>query len=163
VADFYTIPEIGKVYAPTVMFFSNSIAQYWLWDFGDMTTSTSPPPVEHTYPAVEANYDVKLVVFNDYGCADSITKVVIIIDDILIFPNIITPNGDGFNDYLVITNADKYPSNLLQVYNRWGKMIFEMTDYDNKWDGNNFADGTYYYIFKYLDQFYNGSLTIVRE
>ncbi len=163
VADFYTIPEIGKVYAPTIMFFSSTIAQYWLWDFGDMTTSTSPPPVEHTYPAVEADYDVKLVVYNDYGCADSITKTVIIIDDILVFPNIITPNGDGFNDYLVITNADKYPSNLLQIFNRWGKLIYEMKDYDNQWDGENFADGTYYYIFRYLDQSYSGTLTILRN
>ena len=163
IADFHTVPEIGKVYAPTVMFFSNTIAQYWFWDFGDMTNSTSPPVLEHTYPALEAEYEVELLVSNDYGCRDSITKTVIIIDDVLIFPNIITPNGDGLNDVLVITNADKYPSNLLQVFNRWGKRVFEMKDYNNSWGGDNLADGTYYYIFKYLDQSYNGTLTILRE
>jgi gliding motility-associated-like protein len=163
VADFYTIPEIGKTYDPTITFYSNNISQYWLWDFGDSNTSNSPPPVQHTYPDVEQNYDVTLIVSNDYGCNDTITKTIPIIDDILVFPNIITPNGDGVNDILIITNADKYPNNLLQVFNRWGKKVFEQQNYDNKWDGGNLSDGTYYYIFFYLDKAHHSSLTILRE
>jgi len=163
VADFYTFPEIGKTYDPKIIFYSDTDAQYWTWDFGDGASSNMPPPVVHTYAAIEAQYQAKLVVFNDYGCIDSIVKTVIIIDDILVFPNVITPNADGYNDYLEIKNADKYPNNLLQVFNRWGKMVYEQQNYDNKWDGGNLADGTYYYVFKYIDQVYNGSLTILRE
>jgi len=163
IADFYTFPEIGKTYSPTITFYSNTDSQYWLWDFGDATQSNSPPPVAHTFPAVEGEYQVTLVVSNDDGCIDSITKVVVIIDDILDFPNVITPNGDGFNDLFVIINCDKYPNNLLQVFNRWGKMVFEMQNYDNSWNGGNLADGTYYYIFKYIDNVYNGSLSIIRK
>jgi gliding motility-associated-like protein len=106
---------------------------------------------------------VTLIVFNDFGCSDTITKVIIIIDDILVFPNVITPNSDGVNDYFEITNSDKYANNVLQVFNRWGKIVFEQQNYDNKWDGGNLADGTYFYIFKYLDNVYNGSLTILRK
>jgi gliding motility-associated-like protein len=163
VADFYTIPEIGKTYDPTITFYSDYSSQYWRWIFGDSEESSSPPPVVHTYPSAEAHYDATLIVYNDFGCNDTISKVIFIIDDILFFPNIITPNGDNVNDVLEITNADKYPSNLLQVFNRWGKLVFEMKDYDNSWDGDELADGTYYYIFHYIDKTHHSSLTILRE
>jgi len=163
VADFSTFPEIGKTYDPAITFYSNSDTQYWLWIFGDGNESTLPPPLTHTFPSVETDYQVTLIVFNDFGCSDTITKVIIIIDDILVFPNVITPNSDGVNDYFEITNSDKYANNVLQVFNRWGKIVFEQQNYDNKWDGGNLADGTYFYIFKYLDNVYNGSLTILRK
>ena len=163
IADFYTVPEIGKTYDPTITFYSTNDSQYWLWTFGDGDDSDSPPPVSHTYPDTESYYDVTLIVSNDYGCNDTVTKSIFIIDDILFFPNIITPNGDNINDIFVITNANKYPSNLLQVFNRWGKLVFEMKDYDNTWDGGDLADGTYYYVFSYIDKTHQSSLTILRE
>jgi len=163
VADFYTIPELGKTYDPTITFYSNTIADLWFWDFGDANTSNSQPPVVHTYPGIEETYFVTLIVESLNGCKDSIQKMVSVVDDILFFPNIITPNGDGYNDFLVIPNADKYPGNVLKVFNRWGKVVYEMENYDNKWNGGNFADGTYYYIFTYLDKEHSGSLTILRN
>ncbi len=163
VADFTTLPEIGKTYNPTIMFYSDANTQYWLWKFGDSNESNLPPPVTHTYPVTETSYQVTLIVSNDYGCIDSITKTVLIIDDILVFPNVITPNGDGMNDVFEIVNSDKYQNALLQVFNRWGKLVFEQQNYDNKWDGGNLPDGTYFYIFRYLDDSFNGSLTILRK
>jgi gliding motility-associated-like protein len=163
IADFTYFPEIGKTYNSVITFYSNTTTQYWLWKFGDGEESNLPPPVTHTFPSNEASYQVTLVVSNDFGCIDSVTKTVIIIDDILIFPNVITPNGDGKNDVFEIINSDKFPNSLLQVYNRWGKLVFEQQNYGNKWDGSNLADGTYFYIFKYLDKVYNGSLTILRN
>ena len=133
-----------------------------LWDFGDGTTSTDLPIAVHTFPGVEDLFCVTLVLFNEHDCADTVTKCLQIIDDILIFPNIITPNGDGFNDQFVIPNADKYPNNILQVFNRWGKKVYEQQNYDNQWDGGGLSEGTYFYIFRYLDQEHHGSLTILR-
>ncbi len=163
VADFTWFPEVGKVYDPVITFYADSTySTDGLWDFGDGTTSTDLPIAVHTFPGVEDLYCVTLVLYNEHDCADTVTKCLQIIDDILIFPNIITPNGDGFNDQFVIPNADKYPNNILQVFNRWGKKVYEQQNYDNQWDGGGLSEGTYFYIFRYLDQEHHGSLTILR-
>lgn len=161
-AEFTVVPEFGKIYQPNLTFFSESIAPFWLWNFGDGNTSSSSPPVIHTFPALEGEYEVTLVVSNEFGCTDSITKTVIILDDVLVFPNIITPNGDGINDVLEITNAEKFPNNTLQIFNRWGKKVFEQMNYQNNWGGEGLIDGTYYYVFKYLDKVHHSSLKIIR-
>ncbi len=52
----------------------------------------------------------------------------------LIIPTIFTPNNDGFNDKWVIVR----PSGVrikVQVYNRWGQMVYRSDDYRNDWDG----------------------------
>ncbi len=63
-------------------------------------------------------------------------------------PNIFTPNGDGINDYFVIRNIEKYPSNQLIITNRLGKSVFERTNYQNNWDAANASEGVYYYVLK---------------
>lgn len=76
-------------------------------------------------------------------------------------PNIITPNGDNTNDFLVIPCLDieSYPQNQLVIYNQWGDRVYEAAPYDNDpskaWRGELFGkagkplpDATYYYIFK---------------
>ncbi|MDO6600682.1 gliding motility-associated C-terminal domain-containing protein, partial [Tenacibaculum sp. 1_MG-2023] len=71
--------------------------------------------------------------------------------------NIFSPNGDGVNDYFKIDCLDKYPNNKLQVYGRWGRLVFKAENYDNKWTGisnggsvvgrnKGLPDGTYMYI-----------------
>ena len=162
IADFTFSPDYGTVIEPNISFTSTSNAQYWLWDFGDGTQdNTSKNNVAHTYPGIDSSYTVTLYLSNDYGCKDSITKEVKIIDDQLTFPNIITPNGDGINDKLEIVNGHKIP-NKIAVFNRWGNKVFEQTDYQNDWDGGNLSEGTYYYLFYYYDKIHKSSLTIIR-
>jgi gliding motility-associated-like protein len=50
-------------------------------------------------------------------------------------PGAFTPNGDGVNDYLYPLNALKAVDLQFRVYNRWGQMVFETTNWLNKWDG----------------------------
>jgi gliding motility-associated-like protein len=58
--------------------------------------------------------------------------------------NVFTPNGDTKNDFFAIKNL---PANsALQIFNRWGSRIYENSNYNNKWDGDDVPDGTYYYI-----------------
>jgi gliding motility-associated-like protein len=72
----------------------------------------------------------------------------------LVIHNVITPNGDGFNDRWVIEGIEKYPDNDVTLFNRWGDKIRSFTGYDNSnvvWDGSNrhgepLPDGTYFYI-----------------
>lgn len=97
------------------------------------------------------------------GCntvADSMVLTVEPCD--LTIPNIITPNGDGQNEYLKIPNVEFYPNSTMIIYNRWGKKVFESGNYHNEWDGADNADGVYYWVFtiNYGD---HGSGTETRE
>ena len=71
------------------------------------------------------------------------------------FYNIITPNGDGQNDLLIIDNLQLYPGNSLTIFNRWGREVFATTNYNNTsnaWGGDpGIAAGVYYYLFKLPD------------
>ncbi|MBL4578785.1 MAG: gliding motility-associated C-terminal domain-containing protein [Flavobacteriales bacterium] len=73
--------------------------------------------------------------------------------DIKTIPNIITPNGDGINDFFFINEILLYEPVHLMIFNRWGMMVFEDVKYENNWDGDNFVSkplvaGTYYYLLK---------------
>ncbi|MEM9990382.1 MAG: gliding motility-associated C-terminal domain-containing protein [Bacteroidota bacterium] len=65
-------------------------------------------------------------------------------------PNTFTPNGDGQND-IFIPYAYRFVERIeLQVFNRWGQLVFETTDPDINWTGDNLngeglADGVYHY------------------
>lgn len=69
---------------------------------------------------------------------------------------VITPNGDGKNDYFKINGLDCGTNNIntLQVFNRWGNKVFESDNYspatfwDGTYNGNSVPDGTYFYILK---------------
>lgn len=66
-------------------------------------------------------------------------------------PDIITPNGDGLNDLLVIECSD-FKNVGLKIFNRWGDLVFESDNYNNTWggthDGADLPPGPYYYIFE---------------
>jgi gliding motility-associated-like protein len=82
--------------------------------------------------------------------------------------NTFTPNGDGINDTWIILNADLYPNSLMQVFNKWGNIVFESKGYPEPWDGtyngNILPSGIYYYIYTLGDGFetYTGTITIVK-
>ena len=63
----------------------------------------------------------------------------------LTFYNFITPNGDGQNDFFEIDNLEKYASNELWIYDRWGREIFYTKGYTGNW-GSDIKKGVYYYL-----------------
>jgi gliding motility-associated-like protein len=67
--------------------------------------------------------------------------------------NIFTPSGDGINEGFIIKGIESFPNSELQVYNRWGTLVFESPNYSNEnpWDGKNVEDGVYYWILKRSD------------
>ncbi|GAB3992727.1 hypothetical protein GCM10028807_26230 [Spirosoma daeguense] len=77
-------------------------------------------------------------------------------------PQGFSPNGDGVNDLFVIRGAAGLTVSL-EVYNRWGHMVYQNNNYQNDWDGkpntgiavgadpNGLPDGTYYYIITLSD------------
>jgi len=67
-------------------------------------------------------------------------------------PNVFSPNGDGFNDLFVPFPYDFVEKIDMNIYNRWGKVVFHTTDPNINWngkdqkDGIECADGVYYYV-----------------
>lgn len=98
-----------------------------------------------------------ITVTDRIGCTIENTFTVGVIDDprgclksIKVF-EIFTPNGDGVNDTWVIEGLHNYPDNNIQVFNRWGQLVYEASTYNNDWqgittDGESLPQGTYYYI-----------------
>jgi len=69
----------------------------------------------------------------------------------MIIPNGITPNEDGKNDAFVIQNASCCERIAIEVYNRWGNLLYTNDDYKNDWKGVNqsgqqLVQGTYFMI-----------------
>lgn len=53
----------------------------------------------------------------------------------LIIYDVFTPNGDGVNDYFTIKNLHKYPKNRVQIFDRWGVLVYDVKNYQNNWTG----------------------------
>ena len=67
---------------------------------------------------------------------------------------VITPDGNGSNDEFIIFCIGELVDNHLEIYNRWGQLVFETDDYDNTWEGTSqngepLPEGPYYYILEY--------------
>ena len=66
--------------------------------------------------------------------------------------NIFTPNNDGINDLFVPINLNQYPNPHLLIFNRWGELVYENSNYQNDWSGTHYKsgeelkEGIYYYL-----------------
>ncbi|MEI6695401.1 MAG: PKD domain-containing protein [Bacteroidota bacterium] len=187
-----TLPTFVKVFEnPTASFTSNNLqfslsfanvlfnstassanVNQWHWDFGNTSLTDDSSNLQNpSYQYLnQGSFKVWLYVKTIHGCTDSTTLTITVIEDSLVFPNIITPNGDGINDYLYIKNLENVPDNTLRIFNRWGKKIYEKDHYIpdiDRWDGNDLSDGTYYYILTFKGILQQGehksSLMILRK
>ena len=162
---------------PDVTFSFENLSQdsitvdHFFWTFEHGLTSTQDEPV-FTYVET-GDYKPTLTVYDDFGCDTVYMKEVYVNPVKLSIPNVFTPNGDGVNDTFVITlgsgsdnpggnntptRADSddnakplnvyYKSTDLMIMNRWGRVVFHSTDYQNDWDGGGLPDGTYFYVLK---------------
>lgn len=102
------------------------------------------------------------------GCI-SVDSVVVTLHPTIEIPSGITPNGDGKNDVWTLSGIELFPDCMVELYNRWGEMIFQSPGYSTKWDGTYKGKvlpvGTYYYIIDLHDPtipVYTGSVTIMR-
>ena len=80
-------------------------------------------------------------------------------------PNVFTPNGDDTHDVLQIIGMDTRPELLVSIYNRWGNLVYETTDYyNNQWNGENAPDGVYYLVVSNNDNepIYSGTIHVMR-
>ncbi|TND07717.1 MAG: CHU large protein [Bacteroidetes bacterium] len=128
--------------APIVITNQSNGASAYEWDFGDGSTTSLVNP-QYEYQEV-GTYTITLIATNSFGCDDTATQEIIATSDI-VFPNAFTPNPDGPTGGAYSTGSldnniffpytagvDRYH---LQIFNRWGELIFESFDLMTGWDG----------------------------
>ncbi len=118
----------------------NGILYTWVVNESDSTNGNLPDLSIFN----ESNtYKVKLKAKNPIGCELINEDLVIVPDADGIIPNAISPNGDDRNETFVVG----IPDASLNIFNRWGKLIYKNEVYDNSW-GSDVDAGVYYYELK---------------
>tara|TARA_B110000046_G_scaffold106737_1_gene114155 strand:+ start:6081 stop:15593 length:9513 start_codon:yes stop_codon:yes gene_type:complete len=151
----------------TVIELGNEDPSYtYLWNPGTyLDDSTKSEPTTLT----EANITYTLIVTDTNGCAFADSILVVYSPDIEV-PSGFTPNSDGNNDLWNIQLLEKYPNASVQIYNRWGQLIYDQSNgyadpWDGKYEGKELPIGTYYYIIDLKDSAtkpLTGPITILR-
>ena len=157
-ASFTSHPSVTSIIDPKIYFENNSIGgDAWYWNFGDGDT-TFAWNVEHRYSPVMNDYDVTLVAISNYGCKDSITGRVKIVEEVTFhIPTAFSPDGDGKNEvFRPYGNALSDEGYSMTIYDRWGEVVFESTNINEGWDGKikgnrKGTTGMYSYIIRFID------------
>jgi len=166
-AKFTLYPRETSINEPTVYVNNQSLfANYFEWSFGDSTGLYYHMDTEYNYESA-GNYDIKLFVANEFGCKDSITKKVVIHPNFeLYIPDAFTPDDDKINDsfeckgYGIATFS-------ISIVNRWGELVFNSNDIEDKWDGKNATSGVYAYRIDVIDMIgkshlFKGEISLLR-
>lgn len=129
---------------------SNNIVSWW-WDLGPAQPGTATSSsIQATFPAQPGEHPILLVVQTAEGCVDTVRSVVVVRRSGAIdMPNVFSPNGDDRNDRFVPLGSIGVQGTL-EVYNRWGQLVFATDAIAHGWDGHGdggpVPDGTYYYV-----------------
>ena len=136
----------------TILDSSNSNFIYrWFDNYSDTLSLGDTLRIIGSYYSDAGISTIKLSVSNQ--CGEEISENDLIIEDCVI-PNIITPNGDGLNDFFITKYSKIYNDVNITILNRWGKLVYEASNYQNQWNGLNtngskLSGGTYYYFITY--------------
>jgi gliding motility-associated-like protein len=155
-ADFTATPMLVDQNDPVVFtdqstFIASPIVS-WTWDINSDTTYTlNNNGAQTTSFGLSGPYTITLTVVDQQGCEDSYSLVINVKDPDLIIPNVITPNGDGVNDVLALSEQF-FKTYQVQIFNRWGHMVYMIKDQTGiaLWDGDTSegvpcTDGVYFY------------------
>jgi gliding motility-associated-like protein len=125
-----------------------------------------------------------LTVTDSYGCTNSDEMQLYINPNTPISTDPTTPNtftpepADQINDTWIIPLLDHFPDNVVKIYNRWGQLVWETTNYSNAspWDGTSLngtalPGGTYFYVITAADNansqvnalIHRGPITVIRH
>ncbi len=177
VARFSWEPVNPTVMHPQVQFQNMTIPQsdnnFYYWEIQyDRDNSASYHTMTDVNPSFEwytdgedisGSYVARLIAKTlNYGpsglkieCRDTVENNILLVNDFLQFPNVVTPNGDGVNDKFIIRNLVDgmgYPNNSLAIFDRWGKRVYykeNISSEDDFWDPakDNIPAGTYFWRF----------------
>src|SRR3989338_2010058 len=147
----YPANNLLTVDNPTVLITDNSTdAGNCAWYLNGQLLS-QPCGVDFTQPFPGlGTYEFVHYAFNNFGCLDSSSFVIEVREGLTYYvPNAFTPDGDEFNNVFqpVFTSGFDPSDFQLQIFNRWGELVFESHDHQVGWDGTYHGklaiDGTY--------------------
>ncbi|MFT7113781.1 MAG: gliding motility-associated-like protein [Candidatus Azotimanducaceae bacterium] len=142
VINFRMNHSVTNLHQPFVYVFNDSW-QLGLSDFdmgdGTVLQNSNADTIHHTY-SNHGTYTITQYLITSFGCKDTLSRQLTIEPVFSLFrPNAFTPNDDGINDSYVqkgVGLREGETDYFLQVYNRWGEMIFATYDSNKGWDGN---------------------------
>lgn len=134
----------------------------YLWSNAETSnTLTVNKTGTYSLEAVDANGCVSKK-FTKILVKDAFNRSIIIAEN-----SVITPNGDGYNDYLFFKDIDGYGDCELIIYNRYGTEMERIKGYNNDWsgtaNGKPLPTGTYFYIIQNDEISSKGSINILRQ
>ena len=174
VADFEVSPTHILANSMINLYNNSKNAVRYLWNFGfgdnSVTDTARAPSFVYSKPG---EYYISLQVWSKYGCTDRmiLEEPVVVLDSGKIkFPNAFVPSTDGPSGG-VVAPGDEYKNYVfrpayydqvseyhLQIFNRWGELIFESYDPEIGWDGyiNGVLAPQDVYVYKCRVTFNNG-------
>jgi gliding motility-associated-like protein len=148
-AEAYFTVNPPVITIPDQVFFLNlsTDATTFLWDFGDGATSTEFSPY-HFYETT-GWHPVTLYANNEFGCPDTFAVEQAVLGNVetrIAFPNAFTPTSTGptggwwtiddmFNNDIFFPQYKGVEEFEMQIFNKWGELIFESNDIRQGWDG----------------------------
>lgn len=161
IPDFSPNPASG--YAPLAVTFSNTSVNniFNAWNFGNGQSSSNIQGTDQNYTS-PGIYTVSLLITNADGCTATTSRTIEVLEkknELGLVPELLTPNNDGKNDTWEIKGIEAYPESDVEIFNRWGNLVYSMKGYKNTFDGTPNAKsssgklptGTYFFILKLND------------
>ncbi len=81
--------------------------------------------------------------------------------------NVITPNGDGLNEYFYFSQPEQISCEFeefesVTIYNRWGIKVYNSSDRDFKWNAENLSSGQYFYLIQFESSAFKGFIHVIK-
>lgn len=153
-----------------IVFTNNSSgANTYFWDFGDSSPSSNLLDPTHVYEVgIQDSFVVELIAYSTFACTDTSYLTIYYVkssDTDVFIPTGFSPNNDGENDSWTISGLENYPNAMINVFNRWGQLLFEGGPSNPTWNGLYLGEllptADYYYIIDLGEgSKYNGVVTL---
>jgi len=158
-ASFTTTPTILFPESPvTTILNTSTSADFYIWNMGVGDPDEMYfEPGDYQYPVnISDTFLITLYAITTEGCADTAYQLIFFNNDPFYYvPNTFIPNDDNRNDIWtpVFSNLENVKKYNIQVYDRWGELIFESSDptqaWDGTYDGKKCQDGTYIWTLQF--------------
>ncbi len=144
-------------FGPQIYWTDDSSNVFYTWHVDGLLQNSQGSLIEQVWMDSTMDHTIEVFATDTNGCRSDKTYLTVHVDAChrLYIPNTFTPNSDGINDAFHIDGINYYDPHL-QIYNRWGDLIWEISSSNIYWNGNDgkgyYCDnGIYNWIIDYKD------------